>query len=131
MLIQFRRCIANIQCQFKTTEALTSGLNTFEKIWGISKATTTVYAQNGGDTEWPYVYKTFKGESDAPIKIRYVRNFVLNDCRVKVQACRAGYQYIKIWELNARSRGLPSYYCVLDQDLKQCVNNRAETLPLL
>ncbi|MGY0037092.1 M1 family metallopeptidase [Pedobacter sp. NJ-S-72] len=82
----------------------------------LTKAMTTVYAQNGGDAEWPYVYKNFQ-ESDAQSKFDMLKDFAIMTARVKSpEYSGQGINALKEFGIKYKSQGAaPVITSVLDQ----------------
>lgn len=85
----------------------------------LTKAIIAVYAKNGSDTEWPFVFKNFE-ESDPQTKFEMLKDFAFMTARVKSpEYAQQGINALKEIGVKYKSQGAaPVILNVMDQ-LKQ------------
>lgn len=82
----------------------------------LTKAIIAVYAKNGGDTEWPFVFKNFE-ESDPQTKFEMLKDFAFMTARVKSpEYAQQGINALKEIGVKYKTQGAaPVILNVLDQ----------------
>ncbi|QNK63716.1 M1 family metallopeptidase [Pedobacter sp. PAMC26386] len=82
----------------------------------LTKAILAVYAKNGGDAEWPFVYKNYQ-ESDTQAQIDMLKDFMFMTAHVKnPEYAQQGINHLKEIGIKYKSQGAaPMIIGILDQ----------------
>lgn len=95
---------------------------------GLTNSIISVYAKNGGDAEWPFVYNNFK-DADPQSKVDMMRDFIGMTAHVqKPEYAQAGIKIIKDFGITFKANGFaPQIIQVLNQlkDVRQQMGDSA------